>query len=129
MQVFLILALLIAVLAVVFAAQNMTAITITFLAWTIDTNMAVALMVALILGALIAILVSVPGNIRKGMSESGSKKKMTQLQTERDQFKAEAEKARIEVSKLELQLASYTAELEKKMVDQGNEPPVNVEPS
>lgn len=123
MQFFLILALLIAVLAVVFAAQNMTAITITFITWTIHTNLAVALIVALIIGALIAVLISMPGTIRTGWNASGNKKKFAQLESERDEYKADSEQARKEVLDLELQLASYTAELEKKMANQGSDQP------
>lgn len=114
MQFFLILALLLVVLAVVFAAQNMTAITITFITWTIHTNLAVALAVAVIGGAIIAVLLSIPGNIKSGVNASGSKKKLNFLETERDQLKDRAEKAEKEVAELELQLASYTAELEKQ---------------
>lgn len=118
MQFLLILGLLIAVLAVIFAAQNMAAVTITVFAWHVETRLAVALMIALIAGALIAVLLSLPGSIKNGIALGGSKKKLTQIETERDDLKAELETARLEIEKgkreissLELQLASYTAEL------------------
>jgi len=71
MQIFLILALLIAILAVIFAVQNITAVTITFFSWSIHTSLAVALLSALGVGVLITILLSIPGRL-KGTWNSAS---------------------------------------------------------
>jgi lipopolysaccharide assembly protein A len=126
MQYLLILGLLIAVLAVIFAAQNMAAVTITVFAWHVETRLAVALMIALIAGALIAVLISLPGSIKNSIALSGARKKLTQTETERDQVNTDLEQARLDIEKgkqevadLELQLASYTAELSK--ADEGKE--------
>ena len=83
MQYLLILGLLIAVLAVIFAAQNMAAVTITVFAWHVETRLAVALMIALIAGALIAVLISLPGSIKNSIALSGARKKLTQTESER----------------------------------------------
>lgn len=128
MTVFLILALIIAILAVIFAVQNVTLITISFFAWNIQTSLAVALLVALGAGVLITLLVSVPGRIKGGWNSASQKKKFSTLEAERDLYKgkvAEAtaerdrylkklESSESEVSKLEEQLASVSGALQAK---------------
>lgn len=128
MTVFLILALLIAILAVIFAVQNVTMVTISFFAWNINTSLAVALLIALGAGVLITLLVSVPGRIKGGWNGVSQKKKFSTLEGERDLYKgkvAEAaaerdrylkklESSESEVSKLEEQLASVSGALQAK---------------
>ena len=128
MTVFLILALLIAILAVIFAVQNVTMVTISFFAWNIHTSLAVALLIALGAGVLITLLVSVPGRIKGGWNSVSQKKKFSTLEADRDMFKgkvaeAVAERDRYlkkleasenEVTKLEEQLASVSGALEAK---------------
>lgn len=133
MQIFLIVALLIAIVAVVFAVYNTALVTITFFAWHFQTSLAVALLAALGAGVLIAILFSVPGWIKSGMSSVSQKKKFSGIQSERDTFKQKYDtlvkdldsvKAKLmaseaEVASLEEQLASVSA-----MVPAAPEPPV-----
>ena len=123
MQIFLIVALLIAIVAVVFAVYNTALVTITFFAWHFQTSLAVALLAALGAGVLIAILFSVPGWIKNGMSSVSQKKKFSGIQSERDNLKQKYDallkeldgvKAKLtasenEVSNLEEQLASVSA--------------------
>ena len=126
MTVFLILALIIAILAVIFAVQNVTMVTISFFAWNIHTSLAVALLIALGAGVLITLLVSVPGRIKGGWNSVSQKKKFSTLEAERDLYKgkvaeATAERDRYlkkleasedEVTKLEEQLASVSGALQ-----------------
>jgi uncharacterized integral membrane protein len=121
MVFYLILALIIIALAVVFAVENMTAVTIAFMTWTIHTNLAVALMVALGVGVVIALLFSMPGMVRSGLNNSGQKKKLSKLEAERDKFKQQTEDSAKEITTLEEQLASYSAELDK-LQSTGNVP-------
>lgn len=128
MTVFLILALIIAILAVIFAVQNVTMVTISFIAWNINTSLAVALLIALGAGVLITLLVSVPGRIKGGWNSVSQKKKFTTLEVERDTLKAKVAEATAErdrylkkleasedeVSKLEEQLASVSGALQAK---------------
>jgi len=128
MTIFLILALLIAILAVIFAVQNVTLVTISFFAWNIHTSLAVALLIALGAGVLITLLVSVPGRIKGGWNSVSQKKKFSTLEADRDMFKgkvaeAVAERDRYlkkleasenEVTKLEEQLASVSGALQAK---------------
>ncbi len=52
MQVFLLIALAIALVAVMFALQNIVPVTVAILAWTFEGSLALLLFVALIVGAL-----------------------------------------------------------------------------
>ncbi len=117
MTFFLILALIILVLVVIFAVQNTAPVVITFFAWQLHTNLSVALMIACVLGALIILLLTLPGSIRNGLATRSNKKRIAQLESERDGYIASSEEAKKEVANLEEQLASYTAVLEQKMVD------------
>ena len=128
MQIFLILALLIAIIAVIFAVQNVAIVTIAFFAWHIETSLAVALLLALGAGVLITVLVSLPGRLKSGMNSSSQKRKYSSLELERDQLKLKVEEALTgkdfilkkleasekEVAGLEEQLASISAALEEK---------------
>lgn len=113
MQIFLILALIIAIFAVIFALQNLAAVTITFLGWSVHASLALVLLVALAVGVVISLLVSLPGSVRGKWSASGQKKRLTALETERDSYKQRAETAEKDVKDLEVQLASLSAELMK----------------
>jgi putative membrane protein len=128
MTVFLILALLIAILAVIFAVQNVTMVTISFFAWNIHTSLAVALLIALGAGVLITLLVSLPGRIKGGWNSVSQKKKFSTLEADRDLYKSKVaevtserdrylkklEASENEVTKLEEQLASVSGALEAK---------------
>lgn len=117
MQIFIILALLIAIVAVVFAVQNTAAVTISFLIWKLEGSLALVLLITLLVGVLISLLASTPGLIRGKWNTSSQKKKLTSLEAERENYLKRAERAEKEVRELELQLASYTAELEKHLPD------------
>jgi putative membrane protein len=123
MQIFLIFALLIAIVAVIFALQNTALVTISLFAWDIHTSLAVALLVALGAGVLVAILFSVPGWVKGGMSRASQKKKFSSIEAERNSYEqkvqaltAERDKyleklaaSEKEISTLEDQLASISA--------------------
>lgn len=122
MQVFIIIALLIAIIAVIFALQNVTAITISFLFWSYNGSLALVLLITLAVGVLISLLASLPGLIRGKWTISNQKKKLSALETERNTFKQKAEEAEKDVKMLEEQVASLSAELEKHPSDQPSQP-------
>jgi uncharacterized integral membrane protein len=64
MQLMLIVGIVFAIGAVLFALQNNVPVTVTFALWRFDSTLAVVLLIALGLGALIAALVSTPTVIR-----------------------------------------------------------------
>jgi uncharacterized integral membrane protein len=125
MQIFLIFALIIALLAVIFAIQNVAIVSISFFAWHIQGSLAVVLLVALGAGVLISILVSIPGIVKRGWNSASSKKKFSSLETERDQLKSKVaeisadrdrylkkvEESEKEIADLEERLASFSAAL------------------
>ncbi len=67
MQLALFAALAVAGLAVVFALQNNALVTLSFIAWTFQSSLAVVLMVTLVAGAFASFLASLPGMVRLKM--------------------------------------------------------------
>lgn len=125
MQIFIILALLIAIVAVVFAVQNTAMVTVSFLVWSFEGSLALVLLGTLLVGVLISLLASTPGLIRGKWNYSREKKKLAALVSERDNFQKRADQAEKDVKELEEQLASYSAELEKLSAEH---PPVQEAP-
>jgi len=127
MQIFLILAVLLAIIAVIFAVQNVTVVSISFFVWSIDVSLAVALLIALGAGVLITLLLSIPGKVKDSLNSAAGKKKYTSLETERgklqlkvneavaerDKYLKKLEEAEQEIAGLEEQLASLSAALQE----------------
>ncbi len=89
----LLVALLIVIIAVVFALQNAIPVTISFLVWQLEGSLALVLLASFMLGVLAALLVTLPGMIRRGTTIvslkreiSGQEKAITTL--EKEQAKA-----------------------------------------
>jgi len=80
MQLQLIIAIIVAILAVVFALQNAVPITVSFLTWRFESSLALVLLIALALGILMSLLVSVPSVIKKIKLISSQKKKIQELE-------------------------------------------------
>lgn len=118
MQILIIFALLIAIVAVIFAMQNLEAVTVSFFFWQAHASLALVLLITLTAGVLISVLVSLPGLVRGKWATAGQRKKRTALELERETFRQRAEAAEKEVKELELQLASLSAELEKHLPDE-----------
>lgn len=122
MQFFIILALLIAIVAVVFALQNMTTVTITFLFWSLQGSLALVLLVTLASGVLISLLTSMPGLVRGKWTTSKQGKKLSSLEAERLAYQQRAEAAEKDVRELEEQVANLSAELEKHLPQGPSQP-------
>lgn len=120
MQILVIIALLIAIIAVIFALQNLAAVTVTFLFWSIHGSLALVLLVTLTSGVLISLLASMPGLIRGKWTSSKEKKRLVTLESERNNYKSRAEEADKEVKELEEQLASLSAEIDHRLPDETN---------
>jgi len=80
MQLQLIVAIIVAILAVVFALQNAVPITVSFLTWRFESSLALVLLITLALGIIMSLLVSVPSTIKKMKSISSQKKKIQELE-------------------------------------------------
>jgi len=88
--VYLIFALLIAVIAVIFALQNTITVTISFLAWEVTGSLSLVLLVTLAIGAVIGLLVLAPSTIKNTLAASGHRKRVGLLEKELDEHKARA---------------------------------------
>jgi lipopolysaccharide assembly protein A len=117
-MIFILFALIIAVLAVIFALQNMTAVTVTFFIWNFNGSLALVLLGALAVGLLVGLLASLPGLVRGRVTIGGHKKKLSVTEKERDDYKQRAETAEKEVKDLEEQAASLSAALDQYQTDQ-----------
>jgi len=113
MQIFIILSLVIAIIAVVFALQNLVTVTVSFLFWSVNSSLALVLLVTLAAGVLISLLASLPGLVRGKWTASGTKKKLATLEAERGAYQQKSAEADKTIHELEEQLASLSAELEK----------------
>lgn len=80
MLIFLVVALLIAILAVIFALQNPANVTVTLLAWKFESSLALVLLLTLALGVLLGLLASVSAVIKRSWTISSQKKKIVQLE-------------------------------------------------
>ena len=80
MQSFLIAALGLAILAVIFALQNAIPVGVTFLVWKFEGSLALVLMLTFALGALVSLLVSIPAMVKRRSAISNQKKKIEELE-------------------------------------------------
>ena len=71
-----------AILAVLFAFQNAAVVTINFGVWQLEQSLAVVLISTLGLGIIISILLSLPTILKRGWQNSRQKNKIAQLQTQ-----------------------------------------------
>jgi lipopolysaccharide assembly protein A len=81
MQIFLFFALVIAVLAVIFAVQNNDPTTVSFAVWKYNGSLALVLLVAVAAGSLISFFVSLPSNLRTRWTIRQQRKKITELES------------------------------------------------
>lgn len=86
--VYLIVALVIAVIAVIFALQNTVTVTISFLAWEVTGSLSLVLLITLAIGAIIGLLVLAPSTIKHAFSASGQVKRISTLEKELEEAKA-----------------------------------------
>lgn len=108
MQILVFFSLLIAILAVGFAVQNADTTTVQFLVWKFQTPLAVALLVAMALGALISLFASSPSMIRSQNTIRKQKKQVSELEASLTSEKtklAEAEKKITDTTALQASLA------------------------
>lgn len=80
MILLLIVSLLIAVLAIVFAVQNAAPVTVTFLLWQFKGSLALILLLTFVLGVVVALLAVLPGIVRRSREIAGYKKKLSEAQ-------------------------------------------------
>lgn len=82
MRFFLIVALVMAVMAVIFSFQNAMPIMVYLGIWNFEASLALVLLGTLGIGILIGILASLPGTVRRSMEISKDERHIDQLQTD-----------------------------------------------
>ncbi len=86
--VYLILALVIAIIAVIFAIQNPTGVTVTFFAWKATGSLSLVLLVTLVIGVLIGWLIAAPSLVKHTFRASGQRKRIGALEKELEDHKS-----------------------------------------
>ncbi len=109
MQFFLFIALVIAALAILFAAQNNDPAIVTFLFWEFESSLALVLVLSLLAGALISFFVSLPTNLRVRWSLRNQKKKLSELEKSLQEQTAR-------LTELEAEIASANSPAEPEQI-------------
>ncbi len=94
MLIFLLIGLLLGAVAVVFALQNITTITVVFLTWHIQGSLALILLVSVAVGVIISLMVSLPGAIKRNFQIASLKRQNIKLKEELFNNKKELESVR-----------------------------------
>ncbi|MFQ5923227.1 MAG: lipopolysaccharide assembly LapA domain-containing protein [Anaerolineales bacterium] len=90
MRIFFAIALILALLATVFAVQNIKDVTISFLLWSIEGSLALVLMVTLVLGITIGVLLMAPGSVRYRLQVGGLQRTVRSMEDEKEASAAPA---------------------------------------
>jgi len=89
--ILLVLALIIAIFAVIFALQNTAMVTVTFLLWTFEQSLALVLLLSLAAGVVVGLFTLLPTTFRQKFSLSGQRKKLDALEKTLAEMKAKEE--------------------------------------
>lgn len=111
MQIFLVFALIIALVAVVFTIQNTAAVTVTFLVWELNHSLAFIFLLAILAGVLISQFVSVPNKFKRTMENTNQKKKIKEMDSELMSTKVRLEAMKQEVEVYRGQLGTSAPEM------------------
>jgi uncharacterized membrane protein YciS (DUF1049 family) len=76
----LVLALLAAIAAVIFAMGNPGVISVHFLSWSFDSSLTPLLLAAFVLGLILGWLITLPASIKKSLTIAGNKRKTENLE-------------------------------------------------
>lgn len=80
MRIYLILALILAIIVTIFAVQNNEPVDVSFLTFELNGSLALVLLITLTLGIIIGLLVSAPSSLRRRMEISGLKKNVRKME-------------------------------------------------
>jgi putative membrane protein len=97
MQIYVFLALIIAVIAVIFALQNTLTVTISILFWQFHGSLALVLLLALVVGAAISFLASMPTLVRGQWSMRKLRKQALELESNLNDHKQRLEEAQLKL--------------------------------
>ncbi|GAB4493759.1 MAG: hypothetical protein Fur0016_30170 [Anaerolineales bacterium] len=103
---YLVLALVIAIIAVIFALQNTAAVTISFFAWEIGGSLSLVVLVTLVIGVLVGWLFAAPSLVKNRFQGSSQRKRISALEKEVNEYKASLEKLESQVKTLQAELSA-----------------------
>jgi len=98
----LILALVIAVIAVIFALQNTAAVSVSFFVWQFNQSLALVLLLAAFVGVIIGLLTILPGSIKTRWQLATRNKKIASLEKEIEELKQKLTSAEQRLQALQL---------------------------
>ncbi len=90
MVITLIFALVLAIIAVIFALQNPTLIAANFFGYEVESSLALFVLIGLGVGLLIGVLVMTPGRIKSSFANSRHRKKIGELESSHEEHKVKA---------------------------------------
>ncbi|MBU0927426.1 MAG: LapA family protein [Spirochaetes bacterium] len=88
--VYLLLVIAVAILAVMFAAQNSATVAITFFSWSTSGSLSLVLILTLTLGILIGVLIMAPSVFKRWFQSSGLRRRLHRLEKEKTSLVKEA---------------------------------------
>lgn len=94
MQIFVLIAIAIALIAAMFALQNIVPVTVSLLTWTFEGSLALMLFIAMMLGASASFLASFPSFVRGKRTTRSLRQKVAVLERELEQVRRERDAAR-----------------------------------
>ncbi len=107
---FLLLALIISILALIFAIQNTATVTVSFLFWHTQIPLTVVLLIALGVGAVVTALAMLPGQIRGRWSSFSKGRRISDIETELKRSQQELQEAQARVDELKAERDQAVAE-------------------
>lgn len=108
----LLLALIISILALIFAIQNTAAVTVSFLFWETESPLTVVLLIALGVGAVVTALAMLPGQIRGRWSSFSKGRRISDIESELQRYQDELQEAQVRVDELKAERDQVIAERE-----------------
>ena len=116
----LLLALIISILALIFAIQNTSTVTVSFLFWDAQSPLTVVLLIALGVGAVVTTLAMLPGQIRGKWSSFSKGRRISDIENELQRYQKELEEAQARVDELKAERQVAVAEQDGADGDPGS---------
>ena len=116
----LLLALIISILALIFAIQNTSTVTVSFLFWDAQSPLTVVLLIALGVGAVVTTLAMLPGQIRGKWSSFSKGRRISDIENELQRYQKELEEAQARVDELKAERQVAVAEQDAADGDPGS---------
>lgn len=116
----LLLALIISILALIFAIQNTATVTVSFLFWDAQSPLTVVLLIALGVGAVVTALAMLPGQIRGKWSSFSKGRRISDIESELQRYQKELEDAKARVDELKAERDHAIAEQDAANAEPGS---------